>query len=207
MSISIFMLIALIFSERVMSDDPVCGTMEECLFLESYLKKQLEKRDSKSVRDFLQSELEEVADKIDELKKRVTNTGAAFSQDTTFLLLGEAWRDPNGLIWGDTVTESGRDIRPMNYPDANHYCASIGARLPTKDEFNKLREYMGWTSEGGYSPQVLPHFSDYYWFWSSTPFPDDPDFAYGFSSFQGEFDYDLINNAYAVRCVLRREDI
>lgn len=207
MSISIFMLIALIFSERTMSDDPICGTMEECRHIWSYLKKRLEKEDFKPVRDFLRSEFEETEGRIEELKKRVTNTGAAFSQDTSLLLLGEAWRDPSGLIWGDTVMESGKMLRSMNYADASRYCVSIDARLPTKDEFSRLREYMGWTSEGGYSPQVLPHFSEYYWFWSSTPFPDDPDFAYGFSSFQGEFDYDLINNAYAVRCVLRREDI
>lgn len=203
--VSIFMLIAFIFNERAILDDPVCGTMEECRYVWSYLKKRLEREDFKPVRNFLRSELEEVERKIGELKKRVTTTGAVFSQDRSFLLLGEAWLDPKGLIWGDTVMESGRAVRPMNYLDANRYCTSIGAQLPTKDEFNQLREYMGWTSEDpkGYSPQVLPNFSDYYWFWSSTPYSDHPDFAYGFASFQGDFDYDLINNAYAVRCVVR----
>jgi len=157
--------------------------------------------------------------------KRTTNTGHDFIRDTSHPKLGEAWRDPSGLIWGDIVkNEDGkvaRMIQSSEYmkqigkplPDgklgAEEYCKSIGARLPSIEEFTQLREYMGARSgtNEGYShhdDKILPNLRGY-WFWSSSVNPYNTDNAYDFSGTNGYiYDDNRIINNDAVRCVVGR---
>jgi hypothetical protein len=94
------------------------------------------------------------------------STGQVFVRDTTYPKLGEAYRDSKGLIWGSVISNS------MNQYDAKKACENIGARLPTLEEFKRLRNYLtdygrvkfNTTVDG---KEVLPGFSNDY-FWSST---------------------------------------
>lgn len=105
----------------------------------------------------------------------------------------------------------------MNHDAAKAYCESIGATLPSRDDFVRLRKYMGATTEDsnyegtGYTPQVLPNLtrqqdglavSNY--FWSSSVHPAWSNGAYSFVGRYGGFDYFNRNNLdLAVRCVRR----
>ena len=138
-----------------------------------------------------------------------------FVRDTSIAALNEAWRDPSGMIWGDIVRNEDRSIHFMDQYQASTYCESIGATLPSREDFVRLREYMGARSGTyeGYTPQVLPNFTrndggETYGnsFWSSSVHPDDSNGAYAFGGRYGAiglyyryYDYDG-----AVRCVARR---
>lgn len=126
-------------------------------------------------------------------EQRVTNTGAVFTCDTSHTALGEAWRDPEGLIWGDAVkneyglirqmVQSSEYLKQIGRPlpkgqiGAKEYCESIGARLPSEKEFTWLVEHMGGQPPAPwerYHPQVLPNLSGKrYAFWSSSIWTDD----------------------------------
>lgn len=154
-------------------------------------------------------------------EKRTTDTGAVFTRDRSHAALGEAWRDPDGLVWGDIVKNENGSARYMvqsseymkeigkSLPNrtlgAKEYCERIGARLPSREEFTRLREYMGAQSgtDRGYSPQVLPNLSDR-WFWSSSVYPNVSDVAYFFYGRYGYIYNYYRKYNYAVRCVVDR---
>ena len=142
-----------------------------------------------------------------------------FTRDTSVAALGEAWRDPSGMIWGDIVKNDDDSIRYMDQYQAPTYCESIGARLPSRADFARLRGYMGATtaasesSGSGYTPQVLPNLyrtadglSVGNYFWSSSVHPDFSYEAYYFVGRSGVI-YNYYRSFYsnvAVRCVVRR---
>jgi len=159
---------------------------------------------------------------------KTTKTGHVFTRDTSNPKLGEAWRDPSGMIWGDIVKKADGTPHFMNHKDATAYCKSIGAELPSgwqssqnksnggqNSDFVRLREYMGATSGSydGYTPRVVPNLTHVQggetgsrYFWSSSVLPDDSNYAYVFDGRYGAFDdgnrvYDA---GYSVRCVARR---
>jgi hypothetical protein len=66
-----------------------------------------------------------------------TTTGAIFTCDHSNPNLGEAHREPGGLIWGEQSEKS------MSQSQAAAYCKSLGARLPTEHEFYNLAVLMG----------------------------------------------------------------
>jgi hypothetical protein len=138
---------------------------------------------------------------------RTTTTGAVFTRDESVPALGEAWRDERGVIWGDAAKNADGSInKGMNQYDAEKYCESIGARLPTRDDFVSLRKAMGSTNpdsiwdEAGYTAQVLPNLNvDFLYFWSSWV---DADYAYVFIGSNSLFGFVPRNNYdVAVRCV------
>lgn len=153
---------------------------------------------------------------------RQTNSGHIFTQDHSLPALGDAWRDESGMIWGDIVWgDDGLELFMDQY-QAEKYCQNIGAELPSRGDFARLRSYMGATEDSstGYSPQILPHLSlgpsveEAYRFWTSSidPFNDDPYFlspydAYFFDGLYGAFGADARNDndhfGYLVRCVRR----
>lgn len=154
-----------------------------------------------------------------EPETRTTTTGAVYTRDESMPALGEAWRDESGMIWGDIVKDRDGNVLPMNQYEAEEYCEKIGAELPTRDDFVRLRKSMGATSNDsamesdGYSPQVLPHLGLDWWYWSSSIYdPFDPPFAaYGFFSFSGVISYagrdkrhSYSTAVYVARCVGRR---
>ena len=141
-------------------------------------------------------------------EERETNTGAVFTCDDSYPDLGEAWRDPRGLIWGDVVIVEDTDENPhyMNYAEATDYCISIGARLPSRAEFTALRQDMGAQSGTyrGYTAQILPNLSYLYAFWSSSVYPQDPTEAYYFHGYNGYIGYRARDFRDEVRCVVGR---
>ena len=149
-----------------------------------------------------------------------------FTRDTSIAALGEAWRDPSGMIWGDIVRNEDHSIRyedhSIRYMDqfqATTYCESKGATLPSREDFVRLRGYMGATtaaseySGAGFTPQVLPNLyrtengrsvSNY--FWSSSVHPDSANDADYFDGRTGVIDnvYRDVAGYSAVRCAARR---
>lgn len=145
-------------------------------------------------------------------ERRETNRGAVFTCDTSHSDLGEAWRAPNGLIWGDIVKKTDGTIHHMDHDEATNYCGSIAAYLPSDEEFIQLREYMGARSGSaeGYSAQALPNLSGH-WFWSSSvgltrTHDDFASFFVGDNGMLGKLVSDAIFFRIAVRCV-RHSDI
>jgi hypothetical protein len=96
-----------------------------------------------------------------------------YYRDSTFPELGAAWRDPFGLIWGESVQEYNLELRmrapiSMTLEDARAYCRRISARLPTFEEVRRNRLEMavpcdtvgntiGFQLENGrcYAPQAM----------------------------------------------------
>ncbi len=145
--------------------------------------------------------------------QRVSVTGAIFTRDTSNPKLGEAYRDPSGLIWGSVVKTSQGATKHMNEYDAKRYCESIGARLPTKVEFEQLARYLGQGTAEGYDPyladgktEILPGLADR-WFWSASVVSYNRSFAWyfygGFSHYVGYNDFYRNFHSIAVRCVDR----
>jgi hypothetical protein len=139
--------------------------------------------------------------------QRVSNTGAIFTRDTTIPALGEAYRDPSGLIWGSIVTAEGQ-VNIMDQYDAEKYCNAINTRLPTREEFEQLAKYLGKGTANGYSPyladgktEILPGLSSHR-FWSSSVNPYWHDDAFYFI---GTYGYFFWGTRYlgreSVRCV------
>ena len=103
----------------------------------------------------------------------------------------------------------------MNHIVATDYCKSIGAELPSLEDFIRLREYMGAKSGSpeGYTSQVLPNLpytergeTGSRYFWSSSVHRVDSDVAYVFVGRNGYIVY--VNRGFdvvfSVRCDARR---
>ncbi len=139
-----------------------------------------------------------------------------FSRDTSKLKLGDAWRDPRGRIWGEMVQNDDGSSRFMNHYDATEYCKSIGAELPSRDDFLRLREYLG-AKPGifgyeGYEPG-LPNLiymeggkSQSRYYWSSDIVGSYTKNAYAFYGINGELKprYRSLVDYSSVRCVSSR---
>jgi len=150
------------------------------------------------------------------VSEKADGTEVIWTRDTTTNpRLGEAWRDPSGMIWGDIVMDQAGDDISMNHKNATEYCKSIGAKLPSKEDFIRLREYFGALpgSDKGYFPQVLPHLTYLeqgktvrgYALWSSSFLPYDLDHVSIFNSYYGEFDHyyrHWVGYHNPVRCVV-----
>ena len=142
--------------------------------------------------------------------KLISASGAVFYRDTSNPALGEAYRDPSGLIWGDVVMD-GQGIDTMDQHSADEYCKSRNARLPTKEEYEQLTRYLGRSKEQGYSPFLTDGITDYlplltfYWEWTSSVTKiDDYYYAYAFYGKFGRFakqPLPVIGAYGAARCV------
>ena len=143
---------------------------------------------------------------------KVTKTGQIFTRDTSNPKLGEAWRDPSGMIWGDIVKNKDGSARLMNQKDAIDYCKSIDLELPSSKDFVRLREYMGAKSgsNADYAPQILPKLTYTedgaifgHLFWSSSAYsPYNSLYAYYFDGYSGSVDYGFRRfGDYSARCV------
>ena len=137
--------------------------------------------------------------------RRAPNTGAVFTRDTSIPSLGEAFRDPSGLIWGSMVLASGKPNYKTRF-DAKIYCQAGGARLPTIEEFLQLANYLGRGTSQGYSPflsdgktDFLPGLSET-WFWTNSPDGDTPG-AYAYRSVDSDFDIQNSRYSSLFRCV------
>lgn len=160
-----------------------------------------------------------------------TVTGTILVRDNSRPELGEAWRDPSGLIWGEplkaadfhrykgeaTVYLSREGFLVANHEVATKACQDLGARLPTLEEFERLRDYLG--GEHAYIPFGLTHLvttmktllppppivgMDY---WSSTDDPADigtiheKTMFYDFDAHSGKIETIGARTGNWVRCV------
>ncbi len=144
--------------------------------------------------------------------QRVSITGAVFTPDTSNLALGEAYRDPSGLIWKTAFKTPEGYWNILNQSDADKYCKALGARLPTREEYEQLAKYLGadTSKPDGYSPYLADGRTDFFpclsscSFWSSSI---GPDFSRTVASFDGYFGYIRYDNSdvnkFAVQCVSR----
>ncbi|MCC7442440.1 MAG: hypothetical protein IT285_12460 [Bdellovibrionales bacterium] len=169
----------------------------------------------RQVRD-LQQQIAQLTGGSGQGQTRRTTTGAVFTRVAAVHRdFGESWRDPSGMIWGDIAKNANGSIRYMDQYQATEYCQNRGGQLPSREDFVRLREYMGARSGTyeGYTPQVLPNltrnvngstYSNY--FWSSSVHPDVSYVAYDFGGRHGYIDYyyRYYVDDGAVRCVARR---
>jgi hypothetical protein len=124
--------------------------------------------------------------------------------------LGEAWKDESGLIWGDEALDAGgpRGNRLFQW-EAVSYCASIGARLPTKDEFERLAKFLGKGGPTGYTAEILPHLTNNanttaaYWTSSFNPECPTTSCPYFFYGDYGVSTIQIFLESYYARCVVQ----
>ncbi len=118
--------------------------------------------------------------------------------------LGRAWKDEKtGLIWGDIVKGKNDAIYMMDQSDAERYCHLIGARLPRREDFEKLAKDLGYPTD--YIPQFLP---DLYknWFWLSSIRLGNFDNALAYNGEYGFVVKKPRSEYNSVRCVLSLGD-
>lgn len=130
-----------------------------------------------------------------------STSGHAFVEVTNQPEFGTAWKDESGVTWGDVAMGPDALPRSLNEEEAASYCRSIGATLPTREQFKMLSKYLGYGSASGYSPEILPHLDGRY-YWSSSVEPLDISMNNVFYSGNGSI---LSNkregNNVSVRCV------
>jgi hypothetical protein len=89
------------------------------------------------------------------------------------------------------VKNSDGTIHHMTHYEALEYCAKNNCRLPTLDEL------IGFYSGKNYVKTK----DDINWFWSSSVYPYDPDYAYVFKGYGGGIDPNNRTYKSAVRVV------
>ncbi|MCX6123615.1 MAG: hypothetical protein NTV34_02525 [Proteobacteria bacterium] len=152
--------------------------------------------------------LEQHSKSMDPQEPRTTLSGYVFARDTSNPKLGEAWRDPLGMIWGDIVLKADGSHARFNLKDATEYCKNIGAQIPTVDDFGRLSDYLGRLVPGataGYKPQILPNLTQTFE-GESGPFTMGIRYltstltgVYWSYQFDGLDGYDYINSYYPER--------
>lgn len=140
---------------------------------------------------------------------RSTTSGALFVRAEEHPVWGEGWVDPDGnIVWYDAARDEGGSVALFKYAEADTLCARFGSRLPTREEFERLVDYMAERVVWGdypytrYRAQVLPNFGGHR-FWSATAYDQN---------FQAQLDArnsDMLRislaerfNGLAVRCVV-----
>lgn len=101
---------------------------------------------------------------------------------------GEAWRDPDGKIWSDEVSES------SSQPESAKLCKKRGGTLPSRKDFERAHA-LGFR-------QVLPHSDG--WYWTSTTFALSGYHKTFYQLLRGDmfyFDYDSPGDFHSARCV------
>jgi hypothetical protein len=115
--------------------------------------------------------------------------GVSFSCDKRNPSLGEAWRTPTGVVWGEAVKETNGTLKPMTLTQADQYCRSIDAELPTKSDYLTMLgdlENSYYLRDG--KTGMMPDLAISRWFWTSTsatgsaayPLPNTPDSVAGY---------------------------
>lgn len=134
----------------------------------------------------------------------VPRSGTIFLCDASMPVLGEAYKDPSGLIWGSPFMSDGK-VKEMDQKNADKYCKSIGARLPTRNDAENFASFV-YDKTYGYFPflgdgktYVLPDL--FIGYWTSTSSPYDSDYAILASGSRGYTFATLRNELNPVRCV------
>lgn len=95
------------------------------------------------------------------------------------------YKNANGLVWGE-VSSGGRMVGRGEPESACGIRSENGARIPTLEEFRKLKKDLGGDSPRGYSPldmsgkyELIKGLSRFSIFWTATPIPGKPTGASG----------------------------
>lgn len=104
---------------------------------------------------------------VDVREKRVcSSTSAEFIRDIEHPGLGEAYIDPNNVVWSSLLkTTNGKQKEFFAQDAAAQACREVGGRLPKKSEVEALLVSLGMNSPIGYSDvmadgqEILPEFS------------------------------------------------
>ncbi len=144
--------------------------------------------------------------RADDLEKHETVIGAVFTRDERYPQLGAAFRDPSGLIWGETRRDVDGKVSLTIEVEAEAYCASINARLPTRSELEGLALNLGFASVFGYSvftrdgkKEVLPALGKNY-FWSDST--ASVGVVWVLNGASGYMTWGPMRKIFAVRCVM-----
>lgn len=129
-----------------------------------------------------------------------------------------AWKAPNGIIWSDVVQINLANIPTNDLPLLNNLiqksqavdaCATMGARLPTKEEYRVLQGYFElWEKNQALMSKVgLADFHEMFpgarneFLWSSSGKASDLLGAFYFSGYSGSMEFGSFNYLYSVQCV------
>lgn len=83
---------------------------------------------------------------------KISTKGFLFIRDKNHPRMGEAWRDPSGLVWGEPKYAG-------SLKQAISYCHGIGAELASGDDFTNLSGYLRDYTKKPYDYEaVLPNF-------------------------------------------------
>ena len=143
----------------------------------------------------------------------ISTSGPKYKRMEKQTKLGEAWRDSAYLVWGD-VYHKNNDVIQVNFQQAQEYCKNIGAKLPTAEDFVRLKISMGAShtdvkKKGDYSAQILPNLNVFFSVWTSTSktLPDGRKQAVLFQGMMGRFEEKDVNSkGVGVRCVMKAWD-
>jgi len=64
--------------------------------------------------------------------------GCKFTRDNFNPALGETWKSPNGVPWGELEINADGSPLFVNIEKANKVCSDKGGRLPTQEEWKEL---------------------------------------------------------------------
>ncbi len=141
------------------------------------------------------------------------STGVVFTCDTS-TTLKNAWRDPDGLIWSTIRATSDGAFILASINGADRSCKNRGFRLPKQEDFNKLANYLGDSSERGYSnlnsqgDLLLPFliaFGRDYPLWSSSPDSSYPNLRKAFNAATGRLESIPVFYESVYICVTQRQ--
>lgn len=138
------------------------------------------------------------------IREAVSASGEKFQQ-VSLAALGESWRDPSGLIWGEVVhVEESKNPQKVSQDRAVEVCHEKGARLPTRAEYSQLRKWLtsGHGKKAAYRADILPGL-DAGSFWTETSREGVETGAYIFHADDGDFSYEERSSEKALaRCVI-----
>jgi hypothetical protein len=139
-----------------------------------------------------------------------TSVGATF-ECVKHRKFGEAWRDPDGIVWSRNLgafTNTGPIQNGIINSDATRVCSIIGSHLPTKAEYEKFQSFFEYernviTRVG--KGDLLNLFPDYLDnnFWSSSVLAGNDNFAWGINGINGGMGTGHRNYYFLVRCISR----
>lgn len=122
-------------SQTLATVSPICYSIPEC----------------QTIIEKAQAQLQELLTGGD--NQKISTIGTVFKRDRSNPALGEAYKDPSGLVWGSFKMN---DNTAKTKLEAISFCRKKGARLPRSEEFDQLTKYLGKGSPGGYNPMTAP---------------------------------------------------
>lgn len=119
------------------------------------------------------------------LKTRCVTSKGALYERVSRSYFGEAWKGPDGLVWGEVVNGN------YTSKDAQSTCSNLGGSLPYKEDYQR--------AEASGIRELFPRVIDLEWFWTASIYSQYDDIC--FSGRTGELDRCNPGLKLNVRCV------